>query len=286
MRRLWKMRKVLFPQAVAFLFIAAAILCSPATGFSKETGKAVSKQGAAGAIITTTEERELPDGSISVETSSQVMKRDDAAGVPKDVVIETAGTVYGLDPSVRAALSHMGLKEEHLDLWSSEHPRTTLKNLRTMSKAMQSKVANIATFIRKVNRQIAPKTAWREACALVYYSKKYKVPTDLVVSVAKAESRFNPSAQSRGGALGVMQVLWKVHNGMLSKKGIATKRDHMFDPERGVEAGVMIMSRYIAAYGTVQKALNRYYGGIATVYLRQVNKNLAMFQSHSSATGF
>ena len=36
------------------------------------------------------------------------------------------------------------------------------------------------------------------------------------------------------------------------------------------------MSRYIAAYGTVQKALNRYYGGIATVYLRQVNKNLAL----------
>ena len=284
MRRLWRMRKILIPQAVAFLFIAAAILCSPTVGLSRETEKAVSK-GAGGAIITTTEEQ-LPDGGISVETSTQTLKNEDAAGVPRDVVIETAGTVYGLDPSVKAALSHMGLKEEHLDLWSSEHPRTTLKNLRTMSKAMQSKVANIATFIRKVNRQIAPKTAWREACALVYYSKKYKVPTDLVVSVAKAESRFNPSAQSRGGALGVMQVLWKVHNGMLSKKGIATKRDHMFDPERGVEAGVMIMSRYIAAYGTVQKALNRYYGGIATVYLRQVNKNLAMFQSHSSATGF
>ena len=284
MRRLWRMRKILIPQAVAFLFIAAAILCSPTVGLSRETEKAVSK-GAGGAIITTTEEQ-LPDGGISVETSTQTLKNEDAAGVPRDVVIETAGTVYGLDPSVKAALSHMGLKEEHLDLWSSEHPRTTLKNLRTMSKTMQSKVANIATFIRKVNRQIAPKTAWREACALVYYSKKYKVPTDLVVSVAKAESRFNPSAQSRGGALGVMQVLWKVHNGMLSKKGIATKRDHMFDPERGVEAGVMIMSRYIAAYGTVQKALNRYYGGIATVYLRQVNKNLAMFQSHSSATGF
>ena len=284
MRRLWRMRKILIPQAVAFLFIAAAILCSPTVGLSRETEKAVSK-GAGSAIITATEEQ-LPDGGISVETSTQTLKNEDAAGVPRDVVIETAGTVYGLDPSVKAALSHMGLKEEHLDLWSSEHPRTTLKNLRTMSKAMQSKVANIATFIRKVNRQIAPKTAWREACALVYYSKKYKVPTDLVVSVAKAESRFNPSAQSRGGALGVMQVLWKVHNGMLSKKGIATKRDHMFDPERGVEAGVMIMSRYIAAYGTVQKALNRYYGGIATVYLRQVNKNLAMFQSHSSATGF
>jgi hypothetical protein len=285
MRRLWKMRKVFLPQAVAFLFIAAAILCSPTVGMSRETEKAVTKSGAEGVMITTTEENQTVSRAASSEAGKQA-QADDAAGVPKNVVIETAGTVYGLDPSVKAALAHMGLKEEHIDLWSGEHPRTTLKNLRSMSKAMQSKVANVATFIRKVNKQVSPKTAWREACALVYYSKKYKVPTDLVVGVAKAESRFNPSAQSRGGALGVMQVLWKVHNGMLSKKGIATKRDHMFDPERGVEAGVMIMSRYIAAYGTVQKALNRYYGGIATVYLRQVNKNLAMFQSHSSATGF
>ena len=96
MRRLWRMRKILIPQAVAFLFIAAAILCSPTVGLSRETEKAVSK-GAGGAIITTTEEQ-LPDGGISVETSTQTLKNEDAAGVPRDVVIETAGTVYGLDP--------------------------------------------------------------------------------------------------------------------------------------------------------------------------------------------
>ena len=64
-----------------------------------------------------------------------------------------------------------------------------------------------------------------------FYSVKYNVPSDLVVSIANAESRFNPSAQSKAGALGVMQVMWKVHNGMLRAKGIAPTRDHMFDPE-------------------------------------------------------
>jgi len=128
--------------------------------------------------------------------------------------------------------------------------------------------------------------AWREASALVYYSSKYNVPTDLSVGIAKTESLFNPSAVSSRGAMGVMQVMWKVHHGMLSARGIATTRDHMFDPERGVEAGVLLLSRYINAYGTVQKALNRYYGGISVSYLKKVNNNMAMLQRHSEKTGF
>jgi len=60
----------------------------------------------------------------------------------------------------------------------------------------------------------------------------------------------------------------------------------MFDPERGVEAGVLLLSRYISAYGTVQKALNRYYGGISVSYLKKVNNNMAMLKRHSEKTGF
>ncbi len=112
---------------------------------------------------------------------------------------------------------------------------------------------------------------------------KYGVPSNLAVSIASAESHFNPQAKSNSGALGVMQVMWKVHNVMLRARGVAPTRDHMFDPERGVEAGVLILSRYIAAYGTVQKALNRYYGGIGSRYLKKVNKNMAMLKSHSEA---
>ena len=120
----------------------------------------------------------------------------------------------------------------------------------------------------------------------MFYSIKYGVPSNLAVGIAKAESHFNPNAKSSAGALGVMQVMWKVHNGMLRAKGIAPTRDHMFDPERGVEAGVLILSRYITAYGTVQKALNKYYGGIATNYLKKVNKNMAQLKSHSEAMGY
>ena len=53
-----------------------------------------------------------------------------------------------------------------------------------------------------------------------------------------------------------------------------------------VAAGVLLLSRYIDAYGTVQKALNRYYGGISVSYLKKVNNNMAMLQNHSEKNEF
>ena len=285
MRKIWKMRKVFLPQAVTLLILVISAALAPNMGMGSTALPKTESSASDGTIITTTYESGA-EGGVVVKTRSTVLMPEEKSVSLKVSKPAAAEEDLDFDESVMSALAKMGLTEDHIDMWSDQHPRTTLKNLAGMSESKQRKVANVATFIRKVNKNISPKIAWREACALVYYSHKYGVPTDLSVGIAKAESRFNPSAQSKSGAVGVMQVMWRVHNGMLSKKGIATTRDHMFDPERGVEAGVMILSRYIGAYGTVQKALNRYYGGISTAYLKKVNKNMAMLEKHTSATGF
>ena len=285
MRKIWKMRKVFLPQAVTLLILVISAALAPNMGMGSTALPKTESSASDGTIITTTYESGA-EGGVVVKTRSTVLMPEEKSVSLKVSKPAAAKKDLDFDESVMSALAKMGLTEDHIDMWSDQHPRTTLKNLAGMSESKQRKVANVATFIRKVNKNISPKIAWREACALVYYSHKYGVPTDLSVGIAKAESRFNPSAQSKSGAMGVMQVMWKVHNGMLSKKGIATTKDHMFDPERGVEAGVMILSRYIRAYGTVQKALNRYYGGISTAYLKKVNKNMVMLEKHMGATGF
>ena len=285
MRKIWKMRKVFLPQAVTLLILVISAALAPNMGMGSTALPKTESSASDGTIITTTYESGA-EGGVVVKTRSTVLMPEEKSVSLKVSKPAAAEEDLDFDESVMSALAKMGLTEDHIDMWSDQHPRTTLKNLAGMSESKQRKVANVATFIRKVNKNISPKIAWREACALVYYSHKYGVPTDLSVGIAKAESRFNPSAQSKSGAMGVMQVMWKVHNGMLSKKGIATTKDHMFDPERGVEAGVMILSRYIRAYGTVQKALNRYYGGISTAYLKKVNKNMVMLEKHMGARGF
>ncbi len=288
MRKIWKMRKIFVPQAAALLAVLTIVALSPNRGAcSVQANKTLSNTSAEGTIITTTYETNDDEGKLVVKTTSSVKKKETAhprAASGKDSQTEISHG--GLDSSVLSALDRMGLTREHIDKWVASHPNSTLKELGKMSPGRQRKVANIATFIRSINKKIVPMIAWREASALVHYSAKYNVPTDLSVGIAKTESLFNPSAVSNRGAMGVMQVMWKVHHGMLSARGIATTRDHMFDPERGVEAGVLLLSRYINAYGTVQKALNRYYGGISVSYLKKVNNNMAMLQRHSEKTGF
>ena len=281
MRKIMKKRRLHLSQIAVMLLLLFSVIFHPEAGMSStEASSKTHSTLSDGTVITTVSETVLSENVKAVESKTAVIY-DSPGDKPSE---QPAAPKY--DNSVSAALKRQGLTEGHLEVWQDEHPLSILNKLETLAPAKQKRVAAIAAFIRKVNPKLSYKTAWREACALVYYSDKYRVPYELAVSVAKAESRFAPTAQSRSGALGVMQVVWRVHNGMLRAKGIAAKRDHMFDPERGVEAGVMILSRYITAYGTVQKALNRYYGGIAHSYVKKLNNNMAMLQRHSQKMGY
>ena len=272
MRVIIEKKKLRLPQIAAAILVTAAVMSYPTIGICG-TSSEVHGTVADGAVITA--------ASKNVTATNKA-----AAPVANKPAAQVQKKSAQYHESIYAALKHQGLTGDHLGVWREEHPLSTLNQLEKLAPAKQKKVANAAGFIRKVNPQLSAKTAWREACALVYYSSKYNVPSDLAVGIAKAESRFNPSAQSKSGALGPMQVMWKIHHKILRSRGIAPTREHMFDPERGVEAGIYILSRYINAYGSVQKALNRYYGGIAKSYLKKVNNNVAQLQRHSNNTGY
>ena len=287
MRKLMRMRRLPLPQIAAMLVLAFSIVLHPDAGMGTERQPKTH--------TTLSEETVIKPAEKSAETQTAAEKirremlrfaRDNAAAKAKMEQAKEEPKKSKYDQSIYGALKQQGLTVEHLEKWRGKHPLSTLNQLETMPPAKQRNVADTATFIRKVNSKIPYETAWREACALVFYSSKYNVPSNLAISIANAESHFNPNAKSNAGALGVMQVMWKVHNGMLRAKGIAPTRDHMFDPERGIEAGVLILSRYISAYGTVQKALNKYYGGISNSYLKKINKNMASLQNHSESTKY
>ncbi|MGI6442651.1 MAG: transglycosylase SLT domain-containing protein [Synergistaceae bacterium] len=273
MRKIWKLRRIFIPQVTVLLILLISVLCSPTVGFGNTLSSKLENTGA-------TEFAEISKmtETAEVELEAEEELETQATNPPQeDIEVRVAD----LAPAVRNALAKMGLNPEHIELWIKQHPKTTLVYLNSLSEEKQSEVANVALFIRKVNGRISRREAWREASALVYYSDKYKVPSELSVGIAKTESHFNPGSVSKKGAMGPMQVMWKVHHGMLSARGIATTKEHMLDPERGVEAGILILSRYIGAYGTVQKALTRYYGKSSSVYSNKVNRNIAMLKRHT-----
>jgi soluble lytic murein transglycosylase-like protein len=193
-------------------------------------------------------------------------------------------TEIGYSRYVVSAMKEMGLSLDHFSAWISEHRESAIKHIKYMPSSMQKDVASIALFIRKSNHRIDEKTAWREAAALVHYSGKYGVPSALTTAVAAAESTFNPNALSSKGASGVMQVMWNIHNGLLRSNGIQAMpgKNPLADPERAIAAGCLLLSRYMRAYGSVQKAIDRYYGANSANYRRKINVNIAKLMTHRS----
>jgi soluble lytic murein transglycosylase-like protein len=218
--------------------------------------------------------------AMAVKTAQEEMHPMSASRGSSQKILQRAQ--IGYDVSVLRAMREMNLVFDHFDSWMEQHPGTALSSVMFMPAAMQRDVASTALFIKKANNRIDAKTAWREAAALVHYSAKYGVPAVLSTAVAHVESTFDPDALSPKGASGVMQVMWKLHERLLSSNGIhaTSTKNPLSDPERAIAAGCLLLSRYIKTYGSLRAAIDRYYGCSSASYQRKVNRNIADIVNH------
>lgn len=95
------------------------------------------------------------------------------------------------------------------------------------------------------------------------YSKKYGVDKNLVLSIIKQESNFNPNAESYAGAKGLMQLM--------DFNSEAYGIENPFDIEANIEGGVRHIRSYLDMFdGNTQMALMAYNGGPGTMNRRGV----------------
>lgn len=185
------------------------------------------------------------------------------------------------EESTRNLLSTLApLKDELSRKTSLATPLGAVEDLCRLAAVTHEQVELIQRYIQKQNSKIDDLTALKESMAFIHYTSKYDVPLDLAIAVANTESHFDPEARSKAGAAGVMQVTWKVHAGLLQANGIHYEHD-LNDPEKGIAAGCLLISRYLRAYGNTRKALGRYYGGSASVYWDRVSRNLARLRQYT-----
>jgi len=106
-------------------------------------------------------------------------------------------------------------------------------------------------------------TAYREG-------KVIGVDPLLIIAVMAVESRFNPIAQSDGGAIGLMQVIPRFH---ADKFDLAHGKS-MLDPRTNIELGARVLKDYIRRGGTDVAGLQLYNGASADAGNGYANKVL------------
>ena len=88
--------------------------------------------------------------------------------------------------------------------------------------------------------------------------KTYNVDPYLIMAVMATESSFNPRAQSRVGAQGLMQVHTRMHKKRFKPYG---STDTVWEPKVNILVGSSILSDYLKRYGgSERRALKAYVG--------------------------
>lgn len=96
------------------------------------------------------------------------------------------------------------------------------------------------------------------------YSKEYNLDENLVYSIIKAESKFNPEAISRRGAKGLMQIADMTRDWAIEELHLNKDID-IYDPETNIMVGCWYLSRLYREFGETDLVITSYNGGSGNV---------------------
>ena len=197
---------------------------------------------------------------------------ESARAVPYLVSIALAVSVSGSlardEPLPVSAPQHEAVPET--DPSASLPPERSPKHAAVVTNAEIEAVASAIARRYRVSRDVT-----RELVGAAYREGKgLGLDPLLIIAVMAVESRFNPIAQSDGGAIGLMQVIPRYHADKLD----AAPGLSIFDPVTNIRLGAKVLKEYIRRGGTDVAGLQLYNGAAGDPSAAYANRVLGEWQ--------
>ena len=97
------------------------------------------------------------------------------------------------------------------------------------------------------------------------YANEYNVDEYLIYAIIKAESNFEPNAESHRGAKGLMQLMYSTAEDISKRIGIELNEDNILEPDININLGTKYISMLIQKYNNINLALAAYNAGRGNV---------------------
>ena len=140
--------------------------------------------------------------------------------------------------------------------------------------------------IKQLQPRLDPWTVNRIATAVVRESGVQELSSSLVLHLISVETvpKFNPLSRSKKGAIGLMQIMYKVHS-KEDEELAKLKPEDLYHIDKNVHFGCKILRKYMDASDSLTKALERYVGGKNDGYVNAIFRGMAEFEVGGSSNG-
>ena len=236
-----------------------------------------------------------PSSAVGASAAVNVSASDDAGRIHRTAQGMRSATKAAQKPASRASAGRASSRTA-VGAQRSKRPvrPATRSGLRKIADASrESPSVRLTRAERGVVQHIARKYRVSASSVEQYMGyarqsgKTYNVDPYLIMAVMATESSFNPRAQSRVGAQGLMQVHTRMHKKRFKPYG---STDTVWEPKVNIQVGSSILSDYLKRYGGSERRALKAYVGAARMshdggYGNKVLRRRDEFVSVSVAAG-